>query len=188
MASGLLTGFAVHYSDLEGSLAHRELKDVCKADLPTPCMIVDEGIFENNLRAMSGHCRKKGIHLRAHVKVHKSPEIARRQVAMGAIGITGATVAECELLADAGISGLLLTRQPTSRNNIGRVVALCETGLHFRYGCGRPSRGRMASGRGGKRRNRAAYRSRRLCGLTRHGIEPAHRPWTWRRKSTRRKT
>lgn len=89
-------------------------------------MVVDLDIFEKNLHTMADHCRATGIHLRGHVKVHKSPEIARRQMALGAIGVTCATVAECELMAHSGVTGILLTRQPTSKNNITRAIALSK--------------------------------------------------------------
>src|SRR6266852_5241645 len=102
------------FADLESRLARHELKDIFKEDLPTPCMVVDQEIFESNLKKMADHCSKTGIHLRAHVKVHKSTEIARRQIALGAIGLTCATVAECELMAHAGFNGILLTRQPAT--------------------------------------------------------------------------
>jgi D-serine deaminase-like pyridoxal phosphate-dependent protein len=102
------------------------VKNIHKEDLPTPCMIVDQKIFDANLRTMSEHCRVTGIHLRGHVKVHKSTEIAKRQLALGAIGLTCATIAECELMSHAGISNMLLTRQPASKNNIERVIALAK--------------------------------------------------------------
>ena len=75
---------------------------------------------------MSDHCRNTGIKLRGHVKVHKSPDIAKRQLALGSIGVTCATVAECELMARSGVTGILLTRQPTSKNNINRTIALAR--------------------------------------------------------------
>lgn len=124
-------GTTNRFADLESRIARHELKDIYKDDLPTPCMVVDQEIFESNLKKMADHCTKTGIHLRAHVKVHKSVEIARRQLALGAIGLTCATVAECELMADAGFSGILLTRQPTSKNNIARVVALARRDATF---------------------------------------------------------
>ncbi len=110
----------------ETRLARHDLKDIYKEDLPTPCMIVDQEIFDSNLRKMSEHCRAAGIQLRGHVKVHKSTEVAKRQLALGAIGVTCATIAECELMSHAGMSNILLTRQPTSKNNISRVVALAK--------------------------------------------------------------
>ena len=114
------------YDEIEGRIARRDFKNLMKEDLPTPCMVVDLEIFERNLQTMADHCRKTGINLRGHVKVHKSPEIAKRQLALGSIGVTCATVAECELMASSGVKGVLLTRQPTSKNNIGRTIALAR--------------------------------------------------------------
>jgi D-serine deaminase-like pyridoxal phosphate-dependent protein len=119
-------GRTTRYDEIEGRIARRDFKGLTKEDLPTPCMVVDLEIFERNLHTMAEHCRKTGIHLRGHVKVHKSPEIAKRQLALGSIGVTCATVAEAELMASSGIKGVLLTRQPTSKNNIGRTVALAK--------------------------------------------------------------
>src|SRR5438445_12073505 len=64
-------GTTKSFADLENRLARHELKDIFKEDLPTPCMVVDQDIFESNLKKMADHCTKTGIHLRAHVKVHK---------------------------------------------------------------------------------------------------------------------
>ncbi len=111
------------YSEIEPRIAQG---DLYKEDLPTPCMVVDQEIFEANLRKMTDHCRAAGINLRGHVKVHKSPEIARRQMALGAIGLTCATIAEAELMSREGLRNILLTRQPASKNNIARVIALAR--------------------------------------------------------------
>ena|ERR1041385_8039111 len=92
-SSGSFADTSTKYQDLEARLARRDLKDVSKDDLPTPCMVVDLDILESNLKKMADHCHKSGIHLRGHVKVHKSTEIARKQIALGAIGLTCATVA-----------------------------------------------------------------------------------------------
>lgn len=114
------------YQDVEARIARRDLKNIYKEDLPTPCMVVDLDIFEKNLKTMSEQCRKTGVQLRGHVKVHKSPDIAKRQLALGSIGVTCATVAECELMAHSGVTGVLLTRQPTSKNNIIRTIMLAK--------------------------------------------------------------
>ena len=108
---------ANRYDEIEARVTRRDFKNLHKEDLPTPCMVVDLEIFEKNLRTMADHCRTSGIHLRGHVKVHKSPEIAKRQLALGSIGVTCATIAECELMSRSGINGVLLTRPPTSKNN-----------------------------------------------------------------------
>ena len=66
-------------AEVEARIARHDLKGLHKEDLPTPCMLVDQEIFDANLQRMANHCRTTGIHLRGHVKVHKSTEIARRQ-------------------------------------------------------------------------------------------------------------
>src|SRR5690349_3462464 len=126
LATSRSFGRTTRYEEIEGRIARRDFKNLTKEDLPTPSMVVDLEIFERNLHTMAEHCRKTGIHLRGHVKVHKSPEIAKRQLALGSIGVTCATVAECELMASSGIKGVLLTRQPTSKNDNGRGIALAK--------------------------------------------------------------
>src|SRR3954452_14193359 len=80
-----------------------------KADLPTPALLVDLDRLEANLKAMADHCRRAGCGVRPHAKTHKCPEIARRQVAAGAAGVSVATVPEAEAMVAAGIKGVLLT-------------------------------------------------------------------------------
>src|SRR5579872_667538 len=160
------------YAEIETRLARHDLKDLSKEDLPTPCMIVDLDIFEKNLRVMSEHCKRTGIHLRGHVKVHKSPEIVKRQLALGSIGVTCATIAECELMARSGIGGILLTRQPASKNNIGRTIALSKRDSTFTTVVDDPEIAdwlqQAAAVEGIKLRTAVDV----YAGLTRHGIAP----------------
>src|SRR4051794_34212002 len=67
-----------------------------RAELPTPALLVDLAVFEVNLRTMADHCKKAGCGFRPHAKTHKCPEIARRQVDSGALGVSVATVPEAE--------------------------------------------------------------------------------------------
>jgi D-serine deaminase-like pyridoxal phosphate-dependent protein len=111
-------------NEIESQITRRDFRNLQKEDLPTPCMVVDLDMLDRNLRAMADHCRTANIQLRGHVKVHKSPDIAHRQLKLGSIGVTCATVAECELMASSGVPGVLLTRQPVGKNNIARTIAL----------------------------------------------------------------
>jgi 3-hydroxy-D-aspartate aldolase len=113
-------------NEIETQIARRDFRNLQKDDLPTPCMVVDQDLFEKNLRTMADQCRRTNIQLRGHVKVHKSPEIAHRQIKLGSIGVTCATVAECELMSSSGVRGVLLTRQPVGKNNIARTIALAS--------------------------------------------------------------
>lgn len=169
--SGILAA-ASRYDLLESRIARGDLKDTSKEDLPTPCMVVDVEIFEKNLRTMAAHCRTTGIRLRGHVKVHKSPEIARRQLSLGSIGVTCATVAECELMAHSGIHGVLLTRQPTSKNNIGRTIALAKREPTFATVVDDPLVADWLQEAAARENVKLRTAVDIYAGLTRHGIEP----------------
>ncbi len=74
----------------------------------TPFLVVDEHRLEANLAAMAAHARALGVALRPHAKTHKSPDIARRQLALGAVGLTVATVGEAEVFAGSGVDDLFI--------------------------------------------------------------------------------
>jgi D-serine deaminase-like pyridoxal phosphate-dependent protein len=112
------------YAEIEAKIQRRDFSGILKEDLGTPAMILDKALFEQNLKRMSGHCRSASIDLRAHCKIHKSTDIAKRQVALGSVGICCATIAECELMVQAGIKNVLYTCQPAGKNKIWRTVAL----------------------------------------------------------------
>ena len=158
-------------AEVEAKIARHDLKDLHKEDLPTPCMLVDQEIFDANLQKMANHCRTTGIHLRGHVKVHKSTEIARRQIALGSIGVTCATVAECELMSGAGIKNILLTRQPTSKNNIGRVIALAKRDPTFGTVVDDPIAAYWLQSAAASENLKLRTVVDIYAGLTRHGIE-----------------
>lgn len=92
--------------------------------LNTPALLVDLDRFEANLAAMAAMAGRRGVALRPHAKTHKCAEIARRQIAAGAIGQCCAKLGEAEALASAGISGLLLTSPVVTDEGIGRLMAL----------------------------------------------------------------
>ncbi|MEX2263240.1 MAG: alanine racemase [Bryobacteraceae bacterium] len=119
------------YSEVEAKIARRDFRELTKEDLPTPSLVVDQDVLERNLRRMSGHLKQKSFNLRAHCKIHKSTDLAKRQIALGAIGICCATIAESELMVNAGIPGVLWTCQPAGRHKIGRVVSLSKRSPDF---------------------------------------------------------
>jgi len=171
MAGGSAVFADTGFAGVEAKIARHDLKDLHKEDLPTPCMLVDQEILDTNLRKMANHCRTTGIHLRGHVKVHKSTEIARRQIALGSIGVTCATVAECELMSSAGIHNILLTRQPTSRNNIGRVIALAKRDPTFGTVVDDPIAAEWLQTAASAENLKLRTVVDIYAGLTRHGIE-----------------
>ena len=71
---------------------------------------------------MADRIRQSGKKLRPHAKAHKCVEIARRQIAAGACGVCVATLGEAEVLASAGITGLLLTSPVADPCKMARIV------------------------------------------------------------------
>src|SRR2546422_9240220 len=66
-------------------------------DIPTPALILDVPAMERNIQRMAEFFARGPCKLRPHFKAHKTPEIARRQLAAGSCtGLTCATVGEAE--------------------------------------------------------------------------------------------
>ncbi|HJZ44883.1 MAG TPA: hypothetical protein VJ233_14270 [Hyphomicrobiaceae bacterium] len=64
------------------------------AAVDTPALLIDLDAFERNLKRMADFARGAGVRLRPHAKTHKSPDIAARQVALGAVGVCCQKVSE----------------------------------------------------------------------------------------------
>src|SRR5260370_1190116 len=73
------------YTEFEQRIARKDFRGMTKAVLPTPSMVVDIDLFEKNLKTMADQAKTAPINLRPHVKVHKSVDIGKRQVALGAV-------------------------------------------------------------------------------------------------------
>jgi len=96
-------------------------------DLPTPCLILDMGILENNLRRMSDTVRGHGVALRPHLKTAKSAEVARLATAGEAGGITVSTLAEAEYFVEHGFRDVLVANGLPPQK-LDRVALLADTG------------------------------------------------------------
>jgi D-serine deaminase-like pyridoxal phosphate-dependent protein len=120
-------------NELEARIAKKDFRDLTKDLLPTPCMVVDLDMFRANIQHMAETAKTNGIHVRPHVKVHKSVDVARHQMEAGALGLTCATIAEAELFSGAGIQGVLWTKQPVGKNNILRAIALSKKDPTFMF-------------------------------------------------------
>lgn len=95
-------------------------------DLVTPVAVVSIATMERNLDRMSALAGAAGLRLRPHAKTHKSPYVALRQLAHGAIGLTVATVREAEVFAEAGVRDLLIAHPPVGSPKRLRLAALAE--------------------------------------------------------------
>ena len=97
-----------------------------KAALETPALLVDLDVMEANIARIAGTCRRHGVGWRPHIKGHKTPEIARKQLAAGALGVTCAKLGEAEVMAAAGITEILIANQIVGAIKVRRLIALLE--------------------------------------------------------------
>jgi D-serine deaminase-like pyridoxal phosphate-dependent protein len=96
------------------------------ASLSTPALVVDLDIFEANVAAMASLLSGTGKTIRPHVKTHRTPELARRQLGGPAVGITCATVGEAEAMVDAGLDDVFIANEVVDPRKIARLAALAH--------------------------------------------------------------
>src|SRR5438132_10883762 len=95
-----------------------------KEQLDTPALCIDLDALDANIDQAAAICRQHGVAWRPHAKGHKSPDIARRLLEAGAIGLTCAKLAEAEVFAAAGINDLLIANLIAGPRKVERLVEL----------------------------------------------------------------
>jgi len=103
-------------------IERRILARIAATDLETPFVTVDREVEDLNIAVVAEKARKAGIRVRPHAKTHKSPDLARRQITAGAIGLTVAKPAEALVFLDAGFGDLLVAYPLIDRRKIERVL------------------------------------------------------------------
>jgi 3-hydroxy-D-aspartate aldolase len=93
-------------------------------EIDTPALVIDLDAFESNLDTMAALLAPTGVKLRAHAKTHKSPVIAKLQMARGAVGNCVQKVAEAEVLAWGGIPDILVSNEVVGAAKLARLCAL----------------------------------------------------------------
>jgi D-serine deaminase-like pyridoxal phosphate-dependent protein len=96
------------------------------ADIDTPALLVDLDVMERNLRRVADYTRQHGLRLRPHTKTHKSPRIGRRQLDLGAAGLTVAKVGEAEVMLDAAPPDMLVAYPVIGRAKLERLMAVAR--------------------------------------------------------------
>jgi len=95
-----------------------------RALLDTPALLIERPALLRNIARMAEFAATRGIGLRPHAKTHKSVEVARLQVAAGALGICCVTLGEAEVMVAGGIPGVLITSPAVTPSKIARLIAL----------------------------------------------------------------
>src|SRR3954469_6559046 len=93
-------------------------------DYGTPAAVIDMDRVERNIARIQAACDAAGIANRPHIKTHKSPMLAKLQIAAGAKGITCQKLGEAEVMAKAGIDDILISYNLIGDEKMARLGAL----------------------------------------------------------------
>jgi len=96
------------------------------ADVDTPCLILDLDAFEHNLQRLTDSLAGKNIAVRPHAKSHKCPQIALRQIALGAVGVCCQKVSEAEAMVHGGVGDVLVANEAVGASKVRRLAALAK--------------------------------------------------------------
>ena len=96
------------------------------SDLDTPAILIDLDIMERNLRKLSDYGRKHGLRVRPHTKTHKIPALARKQIDLGAAGLTVAKVGEAEVMLAAQPADLLVAYPTIGARKLDRLTQVAK--------------------------------------------------------------
>ena len=94
------------------------------AEVETPALLLDMDAFERNLQTMEDALVVSNARLRGHAKAHKCSEIAKRQIAAGAIGVCCQKVSEAAAMVAGGVKNVLITNQIVEASKLARLCAL----------------------------------------------------------------
>ncbi len=93
-------------------------------DYGTPALVIDMDRVERNIARIQNVCDNAGVANRPHIKTHKSPYLAKMQIAAGAKGITCQKLGEAEVMVDAGINDILISYNLIGDEKMARLGAL----------------------------------------------------------------
>ena len=93
-------------------------------DYGTPALVIDMDRVERNIARIQTVCDDAGVANRPHIKTHKSPYLAKMQIAAGAKGITCQKLGEAEIMVDAGIDNILISYNLIGDEKMARLGAL----------------------------------------------------------------
>ncbi|HKU94632.1 MAG TPA: DSD1 family PLP-dependent enzyme [Vineibacter sp.] len=142
--------------------------------LETPAAVLDLDVFEHNLAMMAQTCSRAGVAFRPHAKSHKCAEIARRQMASGALGICCAKPGELLALFAGGITDLMLSAPVASAVKIGLLARAAAAGGRISVVVDRPDLVMAYAEAASRHRTRFDVLVDLDTGLHRSGVATAH--------------
>ena len=99
-----------------------------RSQVVTPALILDLAAARRNIEKMAHRLEGMPAKIRPHIKVHKSPELARMQVEAGAIGISTATVWEAVVMIRSGLDSIFIVNTVAGPEKLAAIAALAREG------------------------------------------------------------
>jgi D-serine deaminase-like pyridoxal phosphate-dependent protein len=93
----------------------------------TPALLLDLDAFERNLRRLHASLGDAKVRVRPHAKSHKCPQIALRQIALGAVGVCCQKVSEAEALVRGGVGDVLIANEVVGAPKLARLAELARS-------------------------------------------------------------
>ena len=113
--------------------AHERVRDAYggaigrhRHEVVTPALLLDLPAARRNIEKMGERMRGLPAGLRPHIKVHKSPELARMQVDAGAIGVSTATVWEAMVMVRSGLDGVFVVNTVAGPDKLAALAELAR--------------------------------------------------------------
>ncbi len=94
--------------------------------IDTPALIVDLDVVDRNIEAMFANFKNKSVFIRPHLKTAKSPVFAKKLIEMGATGICVAKLSEAEVMAQNGVSDILITTEIIGKAKLEKLFDLLK--------------------------------------------------------------
>jgi len=95
-------------------------------EVDTPALVLDLDAFERNLHTLRDAVKGKPVRIRPHAKTSKCPDVAKRQIALGAVGVCCQKVSEAEAMVEGGIGDVLVSNEVVGAQKLARLAALAK--------------------------------------------------------------
>lgn len=96
------------------------------SEVDTPALLLDLDAFERNLDRLDATLAGRNMRLRPHAKSHKTPQLALRQIARGAVGVCCQKVSEAEAMVAGGVQNVLVANEVVGQAKLARLAALAK--------------------------------------------------------------
>jgi len=95
-------------------------------EVDTPALVLDLDAFERNLHTLRDAVKGKPVRIRPHAKTSKCPDVAKRQIALGAVGVCCQKVSEAEAMVEGGIGDVLVSNEVVGAQKLARLAGLAK--------------------------------------------------------------